>query len=198
MVIEESIRNKQLKILSILFEVNYEIDNEYEAQKLICNTILKLKEENNLDNFNITTYVRDSTKRFWKHGKGKNNEFIKIFYNEIDEVKELYDLKKSEVLFLYSLSPYLLWEENLLVDKDGLPLNQKRLCTELELDRKTVYKNMRSLEQKKCLIRIFDGRDAFYLINPSLMFKGEKINKSIPELFKIIGYKSIKIESSQN
>jgi hypothetical protein len=114
MVIEENIRSKQLKILSILFEVNCEIDNEYEAQKLICETLGKLKQENNLDNFNITTYVTDSLKRPWKHNRSKNNEFIKMFYNEIEEVKGLYDLKRSEVLFLYSLAPYLLWEENLL------------------------------------------------------------------------------------
>jgi DNA-binding MarR family transcriptional regulator len=199
MVIEENIRNKQLKILSILFEVNYEVDNEYEAQKLICDTLLKLKQENNLDNFNITTYITDNLKKPWKHGRGENNKFIKIFYNEIEEVKELYDLKRSEVLFLYSLTPYLLWEENLLVDKEGIPLNQKRLCSELELDRKTIYKNVKSLEQKKCLIRIWDGRDVYYLVNPSLMFKGEKIHRSIPKLFEMIGYKdkSIKTDNPQ-
>lgn len=196
MVLDENVRNKQLKILSILFEVNCEIDNEYEAQKLICDALGKLKQENNLDNFNITTYITDSLKKPWKHSRGKNNEFIKMFYNEIEEVKELYDLKRSEVLFLYSLAPYLLWEENLLVDKEGIPLNQKRLCSELELDRKTIYKQVKSLEQKKCLIRIWDGRDVFYLVNPWLMFKGKKINKSIPTLFEMIGYKNIKKESS--
>lgn len=117
MVIEENIRNKQLKILSILFEVNCEVDNEYEAQKIICDALGKIKKENDLDNFNITTYITDNLKKPWKHNRAKNNEFIKIFYNEIEEVKELYDIKKSEVLFLYSLFPYLLWEENLLVDK---------------------------------------------------------------------------------
>jgi DNA-binding MarR family transcriptional regulator len=198
MVIEENVRDKQLKVLSILFEVNYEIDNEYEAHKLICDTMMKLKQENNLDNFNITTYITDSVKKPWKHSRSKNNEFIKIFCNEIEEAKELYDIKRSEVLFLYSLAPYLLWEENLLIDKEGIPLNQKRLCSELELDRKTIYRNMKSLEQKKCLIRIWDGRDIYYLINPSLMFKGEKINKAIPELFELIEYKkNIKKESSQ-
>ena len=192
MVIKENVRTKQLKVLSILFEINYEIDDEFKAQQLICDTMKKLKEENNLENYNITTYVTDSNKHLWKRSRAKANEFTKIFYNEINETKELYELKNNEILFLYSLSPYLLWEENLLVDKEGIPLNQKRLCEVLNVDRKTVYSKTKILEEKKCLIRIWDGSCSYYILNPSLMFKGDKINKAIPELFKLIGYKSDK------
>jgi hypothetical protein len=187
-IVDESIRKQQIHILSLLFEVNNQVDNEYEAQQLINNTMIKLKEENNLNNFNITTYIKDATKIKWKSSRGKRNEFIKLFMNEIERAKGLYDLTRSEVLFLLSLSSYLSWEENLLVDNEGIPLNQKRLCKELDTDRKTVSKNMKSLEQKKCLIRIWDGRDVYYLVNPHLMFKGEKINRSIPKVFFMIGY----------
>ena len=189
MVIDPIIRQKQLSVLDVLFETNKEVQDEYEAQKLICIAMRKLKEENNLDNYRITSYVQDDSKRLWKQGKGERNEFIKLFMNEIESAKELYGLTRSEVLFLYSLSPYLSWEENLLIDKEGIPLNKKRLAAELELDSKTIFNRVKALEEKKCLIRLWIGRDTFYIINPNLMFKGQKINKAIPKVFEMIGYK---------
>lgn len=185
---DEQIRREQLHIISLLFEVNQDIDNEYEAHKLIYDKLKELKEKNNLDNFMINLFVKDDTKRKWKQGNSDPNLFIKIFFNEIKYAKETLALTRAEVSFLYSLSSCLLWEENLLVDKEGKPLNQKRLVKELDLDRKTIYKNTKSLEQKKCLVRIWDGRDAFYLLNPYLMMFGEKVNKNLPKLFEMIGY----------
>jgi len=187
-MVDEAIRREQLTVLSQLIEVNSEVSSEFAAQILICETISKLKKENNLENYNINTFVQDTTKVKWKQNRAKKNEFIKIFYNEILSATELYGLTKPEVLFLYSLSPYLLWEENLLVDSEGKPLNQKRLCEELELGRSTVSQYIKTLEYKKCLIRIWHERNTYFLINPNLMFKGVKIYKAISEFFKIIGY----------
>ena len=56
------------------------------------------------------------------------------------------------------------------------------------MDRKKAYKCTKSIEEKKCLLRIFDGKDVYYLINPNLVFKGQKINKGIPKIFEMIGY----------
>lgn len=192
MVIDEITRRKQIEVLSILFNINPEIDNEFEAQKLICEKMKELKQTYNLDNYSITTYIRDDLKKPWKQSRAEENEFIKIFNIEIKHAKTLYDLTKSEIMFLYSLSDFLLWEDNLLVDEDGLPLNQKGLIKALEVDRKTVYRNIKSLEEKKCLIRIWDGRNTYYLLNPYLIFKGQKINKTIPQLFDMLGYESYK------
>lgn len=185
---DEAIRREQLHIISLLFNINKDIDNEYEAHKIIYDKLKEIREENNLDNYMIQLFVKDDTKRKWKQGTSDPNLFVKIFFNEIDYVKRTLALTRAEVLFLYSLSNYLLWEENLLVDKDGVPLNQKRLCKELGVDRKTVYNNMKSLEEKKCLIRIWDGRDVYYLANPNLLFFGEKVNKGLPKLFEMVGY----------
>lgn len=187
-MVDEAIRKEQLTILSQLVDINQDISTEFEAQILICNTMAKLREENNLKNYGISTFVKDLTKIKWKQNRATKNEFTKIFHNEISSAIELYGLTKSEVLFLYSLSSYLLWEENLLVDAEGKPLNQKRLCEELELGRKAVSQYIISLEKKKCLIRIWHERNTYFLINPFLMFKGKKIYKVISDFFKIIGY----------
>lgn len=186
------IRKEQLHILSLLFEINEDVDNEYEAQNLIYNKLKEAKEENNLDNFSIQLFIKDDTKQKWKQGISDPNLFVKIFFNEIEYVKKIFNVTRAEALFLYSLSGYLLWEENLLVDKNGLPLNQKGLIKELGLNRKTIYKNMKSLEIKKCVIRIWNGKECYYIVNPYLLFFGEKINKNLYKLFKLIGYIPLK------
>lgn len=185
---DKVIRAKQLKVLSLIFKINDEVDNEYEAYKLVQQALMDAKEQHNLENFNISLFVKDDTKRKWKQGTSDPNLFIKLFFNELDYVKSEYGVTTTEMGFLYSLSRFLLWEENLLVDKDGLPLNQKSLIKELEITRKTVYKYTKSLESKKCLIRLYDGRDVYYIINPNLMFFGERINKGLPKLFELIDY----------
>jgi hypothetical protein len=57
------------------------------------------------------------------------------------------------------------------------------------VSKKTISLNMKLLEVHKCLVRIWDGREVYFIINPYLMFKGDKINKSIPKMFDLLGYK---------
>lgn len=190
-LLNEETRLKQLEILSYLHDVNYTVDDEYKAHKLLSETMKKLKEENNLENFDITTYVKDGTKRKWKQSRSKANEFTKIFYNEVFNAIELYDITKTEIQFLYSLAPYLLWEENLLVDMDGNALTNKTLADELGLTTKTVFNRTKSLEEKHCLIRICSGRNVYYVVNPFLMFKGQEIHKTLPKQFELLGYESL-------
>lgn len=185
---DEKIRQEQLDILSMLFNSNTEVDGEFEAHKIICEAVRIAKTDYNLDNFNITTYVKDNTKVKWKQSRAVKDKFVKLFTDEINSAIELFGLMKPEVLFLYSLMPYLLWEENLLVDFEGHPLNQSGICKELDLTRQMVSKYMKSLEVKKCLVRVWNGRSVYYLINPYLMFKGANIHKAIYECFDIIGY----------
>jgi hypothetical protein len=147
----------------------------------------KIKEINaKYDGLNYYVKVQDTTKLHWK----PKDHFTKIFNYEIEHAKELYDLTKSEVLFLYSLSPYLMWELNLIVDEENNPLNQKLLSEKLKVDRKTIQRYMKSLELKKCIISIPVGKDTFYLVNPNIMYCGRNINMVLPALFSEIGYQS--------
>lgn len=184
---------KQKEILSILVDVNAEVTSEYEVHKMLQEAIAKLKEENNIDNFSLGSFVQDTTLIKWKQNANKESDyFVKMFFNEIKYAKEKYDISKLELNFLYSLFEYMSWQENLLIDNEGVPLNQKRLCEILEEDRKKVYKCTKSLEEKKCLLRIYFEGNCYYMINPNLAFKGVKINKGIPKIFEMIGYECSK------
>lgn len=180
---------KQYKILGTLINNNSTGITEYEAQNMIMNKITEIKNEFNLDGFNISSYVKDTSLSKWKcNPKCENDYFVKIFYNELKYAKETYGITKLEVSFLYEISEYLCWETNLLIDELGCPMNQKMLSSKTGMDRKKIYKCTKSLEEKKCLIRIWDGKDVYYIINPNLMFKGQNIKREIPQLFNIIGY----------
>lgn len=189
---DESNIIKQKDIMSRLIEVNPIISDEFEAQKLIYDKLIEIKEGNDFDNFNISVFVNDISKRKWKAGNSDPNVFVKLFFNEIEYAKTEYGISNTELGFLYNLSSFLLWEQNLLVDKEGLPMNQKRLIEVLGMSRTKVSNTIKSLESKKCLIRIWDGKETYYLINPYLMWLGCNINSELPKLFEMIGYNPLK------
>lgn len=180
---------KQQKILGMLLEDNLNGITEFEAQRMIMSKIMEVKNEFNLDSFSISSYVKDTSLNKWKcNPKCESDYFVKIFYNEIKHAKEVYGLTRLETSFLYEISEFLCWETNLLIDDEGSPMNQKMLMTKTGMDKKKVYQCVKSLEQKKCLIRIWDGNSVYYIINPHLMFKGQNIKSGIPKLFAMIGY----------
>lgn len=189
---------KQFKIMESIITVNPSITNEIQANNLVRDKLLEIKLENNLDNFGVKVFVEDNSKKKWKSGNSNPNVFVKIFFNEIDYVKEKFGLTMTECGFLYSLSSYLLWEYNLLVDKDGLPLNQKRLMEALNYKKTAMSGLIKSLEEKKCLIRIWDNKETYFIVNPYLMWFGEKINKEMPKLFETVGYIPMKNNKKDN
>lgn len=179
---------KQKNILSKIVNINSEIGNEFEAQRMIYEKMKEYINDNNFENFSVNVFVNDDTKKKWKSSSSTSNEFIKIFYNEVKYASELYNVSKSEISFLYTISEYLLWESNLLVDKEGKPMNQKALVKELGMSRQMISKIAKELEKKKCLIRIWDGKDVYFIVNPYLIVKGQKMNKGISDLFNMIEY----------
>lgn len=180
---------KQKEILSKIIDVNLDIKSEFEAHKLIQETMRNVKEEYNLDNYSLYTYIKDMTLIKWKNNtNNKANHFTKVFYNELNYAKEVYGVTCSELGFLLEISQYASWEANLLIDDEGKPMNQKALTKATGMDRVKIYRNTKSLEQKKCLLRIYDGVDVYYILNPNLFYKGKDINKNLPKIFELIGY----------
>lgn len=184
---------KQKEILNILVDGNSEVTSEYEVHKMLQNAIHEMRNEYNIENFSLSTFVQDTTLVKWKQNSKKESDyFVKVFFNEISYAKEKYNISKLELNFLYSLFEHMSWQENLLIDDEGKPLNQKGLCDILQEDRKKVYTCTKALEEKKCLLRIYFEGNCYYMINPNLCFKGVKINKGIPKIFELIGYECSK------
>jgi hypothetical protein len=184
----------KLKITEILSSVTTYGEECYSSSQEIrthlCEYIGELIKDN--DSVNINFSVKDKEDVDWK----SRAHFTKIFDDEIKYCKEKYELSRNDIAFLKSLSEFLFWETNVLVDTNNKPLNQKMLADLLEVSPKTVQRNMKILESKKCIFSIPYGNETFYVVNPFLLYKGSKINMLIPALFTEMGYEQKSAKSS--
>lgn len=57
---------KQKDILSKLVDIDTEIGNEFEAQKMIFEKMKEYIEENKFDRYSVNIFVNDDTKTKWK------------------------------------------------------------------------------------------------------------------------------------
>ena len=180
-------KNKEEKVYAILNQVMC-IDTQkfldLKAHKELSDYVKQMQNKPEYKELQFATFVKDTSKNKWK----QKDKFIKIFKNEIKHVKELYDLKRHEVLFLYSLAEHISWELNLVVDENENAMNKKLLAKIMDCNESTVYRNMKRLEECKCVFSIPFENEVFYLVNPFLMYYGANINSILPSLFLEEGY----------
>lgn len=180
---------KTKKILDEVFKGDVANTNLKDIRGYIDDFITTMQINGSLDGANVFVNITDSTKKKWK----EKDHFTKIFDSEIDYAVREYTLTRSEIAFLKSLSPYLMWELNLLVNqKTNEPLSQHMLSEKLGLNRATIRRNMEALESKLCIYTIQHLKEKFYIVNPYLMYAGGNINTILPSIFDSIGYISSK------
>lgn len=180
-------KNKEDKVHAILSQVMC-IDTEkfmdLKAHKELSDFVKRMQDVPEYKHLQFSTFVKDISKSKWK----QKDRFVKIFKEEIRYVKELYDLSRHEVLFLYSLSEFVSWELNLIVDEENNAINRKSLAKKMECNESTIYRNMKKLEECNCVFSIPFENETFYLVNPFLMYYGANINSVLPCLFLEQGY----------
>ena len=136
-------------------------------------------------------------KIFWKRENILQNNSVRVFTEEIRNIQNKYNILNNKMLYLYLFIPYLSKENNLLVDEDGKLMNQQNLAERLMIDRKTISRNVKVLEENKCLIKIKNNKQYNFIINPYLMVGSSSICKGVFKMFKAIGYKENSISFSQ-
>jgi hypothetical protein len=180
-----------LKVREILGSVStYGADIGEDLSNVMTN--IKIYTSELMDKYNnirCGIFVDDTSKVKWQ----SQEHFTKVFDDEIRYCKDKYGLTRNEISFLRSLGEFLLWEINMLVDNNNLPLNQKSLADLLDISPKTVQRNMKTLEEKKCIFSIPLKTETFYVVNPFLLYRGSKINLILPALFTDIGYIPLKV-----
>jgi hypothetical protein len=176
--------DKTQEILATIFNSNVDTFKDQKAKERIKGFLQYLKDEEGYDGLNYSVFVKDLKTEKWKN----KSHFYKVFYDELDYVMEKYLVTQNEIDFLCRLGKYLLWEINLIVDEENIPLNQKELAIKMNMSIRQLQRYMNELIKKKCIVSIRNKNESFYLVNPYLLFTGQKINMSIPKLFDIIGY----------
>jgi predicted transcriptional regulator len=175
---------KAKKVLDNAFESEINPLRELAAREEAIQAITEIKNKNGNDSLSIQLVVKDIENKHWM----RNEHFTKVFEFEIKHLMEYYSLSRNEKHFLQDLGEFLMWQTNLLVDEEDNPLNQKQISERLDINVRTVQRNMKALEERNIIHKIQVWNKVYYIVNPYVMFKGKDINIAIPKLFDEIGY----------
>jgi hypothetical protein len=184
MVKKKETNIKAKKVLDTAFETDINPLRELTAREEAIKAITEIKSKNGNDSLKIQLVVEDVDNKHWM----RNEHFTKVFEFEFAHLKEYYSLSRNEKHFLQDLGEFLMWQTNLLVDEEDNPINQTKIAERLEINIRTVQRNMKALEERKIIHKIQVWNEVFYIVNPYVMFKGKDINLAIPKLFDEIGY----------
>lgn len=94
------------------------------------------------------------------------------------------DLSQSEKVFLFSVSPYISFEDCRLTYDNGVDIGTEKLIQITGMSRSKVYETIDSLHKKDIIYRGKNSRSRQYFINPWLFSKGNRINKVLKGMFR--------------
>jgi hypothetical protein len=108
-------------------------------------------------------------------------DFLKISAQE----QQLWnkDLSLNEKAFLFSIQPYLSFDNDLCDDK-GVQLGTEELIYLTGISRRTAFTVIKSLTSKFILYQGKNGRGRQYIINPWIMCKGVYVKRDYQALFR--------------
>lgn len=114
---------------------------------------------------------------------------IKEFYKTNTEEMQLIikELSQSEKAFLFSITSYVSFDDNLLQigkGKHAVDIGTEDLIDITGMSRSTLYATIESLASKDIIYRGKNSRNKQYFVNPWLFCKGNRINKVLKTMFK--------------
>jgi hypothetical protein len=108
-----------------------------------------------------------------------------FFKGHIGEItKWLKDLSVAEKAFLFSIVPYVNYEDCHLQYSNGNDIGTEDLVKISSMPRRTAYETITSLIEKDILYRGKNSRSRQFFVNPWLFCKGNRINKVLKTMFK--------------
>lgn len=93
------------------------------------------------------------------------------------------DLTLNEKAFLFSIQPYLSFDNDLCNDK-GVQIGTEELIYLIGISRRTVFDIIKSLTSKFIVYQGKNGRGRQYIINPWIMCKGVYVKSDYKALFR--------------
>jgi hypothetical protein len=112
----------------------------------------------------------------------KIEHYFKGHENEIK--KWMKDLNMSEKALLFSIVPYISFNDCHLQYENGIDIGTEDLVKLSGMARGTVYETIHSLIKKDILYKGKNSKGRQYFINPWLFCKGNRINTVLQTMFK--------------
>ena len=112
----------------------------------------------------------------------KIEHFFKGHVGEIN--KWLKELSIHEKAFLFSIVPFISYEDCHLRYGNGIDIGTEDLVKVTGMPRRTVYATVKSLIKKDIIYRGRNSKNRQYFVNPWLFCKGSRINRVLKTMFK--------------
>lgn len=112
----------------------------------------------------------------------KIENFFKGHIGEIN--KWMAELSILEKAFLFSVVPYVNYEDCHLCYNNGNDIGTEDLVKITGMGRRQVYETINSLIKKDIIYRGKNSKSRQYFVNPWLFCKGNRINKVLKTMFK--------------
>jgi hypothetical protein len=94
------------------------------------------------------------------------------------------DLTGTEKIFLFSIVPYISYDDCHLQHSNGVDIGTEDLVTVTGLSRPVVYDCISSLIKKDILYKGKNSKNRQYFVNPWLFCKGNRVSKVLRTMFK--------------
>lgn len=136
-----------------------------------------------IDEIELNAFVRDTSKVKWK----SKSRFAKVYITELKKVMKNEEITIEMLGFITFLIPYLDFENNVLIKKDGTYITQNDIIGLTGWNRSKVNRTLKVLIDNEIMYtkkQENDKRKLKYFINPNLFYKGQKIDKEIKEFYE--------------
>lgn len=134
-----------------------------------------LEEGDRIIKRNTTEYLKRTEE--WK--------FENFYKGNIDEIVEwIKDLSMAEKAFLFSIVPYISYEDCRLQYRNKKDIDIKDMIKVTGLSKNTVYSVVKSLKEKDILYQGENSSNRQWFINPWLFCRGQRLNKVLRTMFK--------------
>lgn len=108
-----------------------------------------------------------------------------FFMGHVAEIKNwTQELTMHEKAFLFSIVPYIGYEDCCLKHSNGNPLGTEDLAKVTGMPRRTVYEVIGTLTKKDILYKGKNSKERQFFINPWLFCKGNRINNVLKTMFR--------------
>lgn len=134
--------------------------------------------------------VRGKSRKSYKKKFESSPEYAKwnlenFLKTHIAEVRLwMNELSQAEKAFLFSITPYVSFEDCHLQFENGSDIGTEDLVKITGLSRGLVYQTIESLVKKDILYKGKNSKSRQYFVNPWLFCKGNRINKVLRTMFK--------------
>lgn len=108
--------------------------------------------------------------------------FYKGFIQELKAI--IPKLNMPEKVFLFSIMPYISYEDCCIKDRKGNDIGTEELKEICGISRSLVYETINTLIEKDIIYRGKNSKNRQYFVNPWLFCKGKQINKVLQTMFK--------------